>query len=800
MEVLKTPFKKGVFGRKRLVFLLRRLGLCLVLLVLLGYAGFLLLDEVFPFPWERLSRPSSQQVADRNGAPLRFYLAADDRWYFPVTLEQVAPVMRRAVVASEDRFFRWHPGVNPLSVLRAAWSNLARGRVVSGGSTITMQLARLAVPRERTLAAKCVEAFRALQLEQGLGKDRLLEAYLNLAPYGGNIVGVGAAAWFYFGKSPDKLSLGEAALLAVIPRSPRRYDPVRHPKAALAVRNTFLRRAGEQGVFDTEAVSAALREPLPLQWFAAPMLAPHFCDMARELDAQGVYPEREQEPWKLRTTLDARLQRIVDSVLEARVPGLRQRGLENAAVVVLETETRSVRALAGSADYLDKAHHGPINGTNILRSPGSALKPFCYAKAFDAGLIVPDSLLLDIPTDYAGYSPRNYDGVYHGQVSAREALSKSLNTPAVRLLARLGLPHFHQLLMAGGLRHLDADSGRYGLPLVLGACEVTLLELVDLYAVLASQGKYAPVRMLAGQPVAGEKSLLSPEAAYLTTEILATVKRSDLPTTWNLTRDVPEVAWKTGTSFGHRDAWAVGYSAHYTVGVWVGNLDGGAEKGISGAEHAGPLLFDIFRAIEPGGTALPEPEMANIDLVEVCADSRELATPACDRRMLIQQIPGVSRIPQDSMHRRIFVDAATGERLEGDCLVRRPHRSLVIRTYPVALTAWRQATGAVPADESLPPLSPLCAVVPEGDAPRIVSPSARTPYKLRRDAPARFQLIPLRAQSAVDAGTLYWYQDGRFVASGPAGTTLFLAPEKGRHKLAAVDEKGRMDSLWFTVE
>ncbi len=779
---------------------MRRSLFGLLLALLLGYAAFLGLDFAFPFPWQRLQRPASLQVTDREGTPLRFYLAADDRWYFPVTLEQVAPAMRKAVVASEDRYFRLHPGVNPLAILRAAWSNLRSGRVVSGGSTITMQLARLAEPSERTLGAKCVEAFRALQLEQALSKDSLLEAYLNLAPYGGNIVGVGAASWFYFGKSPDKLSLGEAALLAVIPRSPRGYDPVRHPKAAMAVRNGFLRRAAAQGFFTADAVAAAQREPLPDHWFDAPIRAPHFCDMARGKYADSGYARSSKDPWKIQTTLDIRLQGIVDSILDARIPELRQRGLENAAVVVLESATRSVRALAGSADYFDNAHHGPINGTQILRSPGSALKPFCYAKAFDTGLIVPESLLLDIPTDYSGYSPRNYDGIYHGQVTAREALAKSLNSPAVGLLSHLGMHPFHSLLLAGGLRHLDADSARYGLPLVLGACEVTLLELTNLYAVLASQGKYAPARILHQDPSPKTVSLLSPEAAWLTTEILTTVKRRDLPTAWNLTREVPEVAWKTGTSFGHRDAWAVGYSAHYTVGVWVGNLDGEAEKGISGSEQAGPVLFDIFRAIEPGGTALPEPEMPNIDLVEVCADSRQLATPDCDKRLEIEQIPGVSRIPSDTMHRRIFVDAENGQRLEGDCLAKRPHRSVVIRRYPVALTAWRKAMGSMTPDAELPPLSPLCTVIPQGDAPRIVSPSSRTPYKIRSGAPARFQRIPLRVQAAVDAGTVYWYQDGRFVASGTPAGTLFLEPEKGRHKLTAVDEKGRMDTLWFDVE
>ncbi len=780
-------------------------------LALLLCAVLVLLDQWYPFPEEAFAPPGATIVTDRNGEALRFFLPKDDRWRFPVRLEDVSPVLIDTVVASEDRYFRSHPGVNPLAILRAAWINYRAGKVICGGSTIAMQLARLSHPRERTMGAKVLEALRALQLGMHYKRDRLLAWYLNMAPFGGNIVGVGAAAYFYFGKHPSQLSLGEAALLAILPRSPRGYDPFDHPDKAREVRDRLLDQLAKRGDISRTEADAAKAQELPRRMRKPPLHAPQFCQMLYDGHATPANPRT----MAIRSTLDIRIQRIASDKVRERVDWLRTQGLENAATVILDIRTREVLAMVGSANFLDDAHHGQINGTMIRRSPGSALKPFLYALAMDKGLVVPQSILLDVPTDFSGYIAQNYDNRYRGRVTVEEALEHSLNAPAVRLLSETGLQDFHTLLLDLGLRTIDKPATHYGLPLVLGAAEVRLLDLVNAYATLAQSGEQRELRdvlevnndykLMEEKSGLGEdrksaygRKLLSNEACYLVGLILSSVKRTDMPQAWRLARDVPTVAWKTGTSYGHRDAWALGFSSHYAIGVWVGNLDGTPEKGISGARHAGPLLFELFRALEPEGSKLPEPELLNIEQVEVCADSRHLATSLCDKRMRIEAIPERSKIPRDTMHRRIFVDAVTGERLQGSCLSKRPYVTRIVKEYPPELVAWQRSKGM--AVETMPPMSPLCEDVPAEEKPVIVSPSGKTPYRIRPDAPRKFQRIALVAQVPADNSTLYWYQDGELVAAGSPDEKLFLPMEAGEHRLVLMDSHGRQDAISFTVE
>ncbi len=753
----------------------------------LGTAAFQVLDARYPFPEAALHPPGATLVTDASGEELRWFLATDDHWRFPVELDQVSPVFLKALVASEDAWFGIHPGVDPVAVVRALMDNLRAGHVVSGASTIPMQIARLAEPRPRTLKTKVIEAFRALQLCTHHSRDELLEYYVNLTPYGGNIVGVGAAARFYFGKPPAKLSLAEAALLTALPRAPGAWHPVLHPQAALQARNLVLTQLAERGVFEQSEVDQALARPLPTALARPPLTAPHLCRYV--LERQGRQPV-------IRTSLDARLQRLAERILAGRAKWLHDQGIENGAVVVLDSQTRHVLAMAGSTDFLDDAHHGQINGALIARSPGSTLKPFLYALAMDQGLLMPQSLVLDVPTDYAGYAPKNYDGSFSGLVTVEHALSRSLNVPAVRTLASVGLDKFHTLLRQGGLATVDRPASHYGLPLALGACEVRLLDLANLYADLASGGTHRAWRVTAGPAMPGFR-LLSPEAAWLVTNILAQVTRPDMPQTWQLTSDAPTVAWKTGTSFGHRDAWAVGFSNRLTIGVWVGNLDGTPRKGISGASHAGPLLFELFRALEGNAAQLPEPPR-QLDLAEVtvCAPTRMLPSPFCPETMSMTVIPGVTRLEPDHWTKRLFVDQDTGLRLSGECLARHPHQARVLVEYPVELTAWLASMGAE--TPGPPPLHPDCAGVPEG-APRILSPLAETPYLLRPGAPAEFQRIPLKAASAPGVGRLTWYADGLVAAQGGPGEPLFLDAEPGEHRLVVVDDQGRMDAVTIQV-
>jgi penicillin-binding protein 1C len=740
----------------------------------------LVLFVLFPFPDSKLHKPPAIVVYDRTTAPLRILLPPDGKVRIPIKLDELPPELVRAVVTSEDRYYWHHPGINPIAIARAAWSNVRAGKRVSGASTIPMQIARLSSPRRRTLFAKGIEAFRAVQLTAHHSKRELLEIYLNLAPYGGNVEGIGAASQVYFGKEPSRLSVGEVAFLTTLPRSPNRYDPLRDHAAATRARDRVLRQLRDRGAFTSAEIAAAMRQPLPRERRRAPFAAPHFCDFAVQQAAGRA---------RVYTTLDPGIQHIAEQQVAARIASLRAYGVEQTAVVVIDVESRDVLAMVGSASFFD----AQVNGATARRSPGSTLKPFLYAKAFDDGLLVPESYVLDVPTDYGGYVPENYDGTYRGRVTAHDALVQSLNAPAVHLLGEEHVDDFVALLRKGGLTTLDRDPAKYGLPLILGSGEVRLVDLTNLYATLAAEGKHKPARVLSGPRTQDSGLLFSKESTALVTAILTELKRPDMPRSWQAA-GAPAVAWKTGTSYGHRDAWSVGYSTKYAIGVWAGNFDGHGEKGLSGSEFAAPLLFDLFRSLD--SSTVPRPP-SPVPSIEVCALSRQLPTEYCRERIHIQYIPGRTKLHACDMHRPMFIDKRTGQRLAGDCIASAPHAQVVAAVYPPELVAWWRAQNQ-PFDP-LPPLSPKCTDVAAGPPPRIVSPSPATPYRLRRDAPAEFQEILLSAETS-DAAHLYWFEDGTLIASGDAARKMFLRPTRGVHQIVVVDDSGRSDGVRVRVE
>ncbi|WP_281171565.1 penicillin-binding protein 1C [Desulfovibrio inopinatus] len=727
---------------------------------------------------------------DKDGNVMRLFLPHDDMWRFPVELQDVSLDYIQTVLASEDRHYYQHPGINPLAIIRAAIANIKAGYVVSGGSTITMQLARLLEPKERTVWSKIIESFRALQLEATYDKQTLLERYVNLAPYGRNIVGVGAAAYFYFRKAPSSLSVAEAALLTVLPRAPTAFDPIRNPDVCKAARDRVLDQLAAHGVITVQQSVAAKSRPLPTSLAPIPFRAPHFARMVRDgAGNNGV----------VHTTIDAGIQTATHKVLVTELAELRRQGIENAAAVVIETETGAVRAFVGSANFFDADHAGQIDGVTMQRSPGSSLKPLLYAQAFDAGIIVPDSILLDVPTRFGFYEPRNYDGQFRGRVTAEDALIHSLNVPAVRLLSEVGLDSFYGLMRKAGISTLDKPAAFYGLPLVLGAAEARLLDVTAIYAAFARGGLYMRPRLLQNDVILPNERICSTEAAAFLTDILSQVERPDLPRSWKLSRNAVAVAWKTGTSFGHRDAWAFGYSGRYAVGVWVGSFSGKPIQGISGARQAGPLLFDVFKAIEPSGSRLPSFPGAHFGEIVVCELSRQLPGPACPETRTIRSIPGVSRFVPDTTHRRIFLDADTGWRLRGDCLAGHRVVSGVAIVNPPELTAWRLQEGL--------PVEPVARLAPEcrhdeADAPHILSPIDMATYQYRQGVPKQYQRLAFQArpgQGAVES-MLYWYVDGILIGQVEPGQTLFYDLEPGRHDLMVVDENGASNSIVFIVE
>ncbi|PLX35581.1 MAG: penicillin-binding protein 1C [Hyphomicrobiales bacterium] len=555
------------------------------------------LDRWLPPPLEAAAE-RSVLVLDRDHRLLRPFTIRTGRWRLPVRLKEVDPRFIRMLIAYEDRRFYSHFGVDPLALLRAAGQWLAHGRIVSGGSTLTMQLARLIEPRRgRSLAAKARQIARALQIEARLSKHEILEAYLNLAPYGGNLEGVRAAALAYFGKEPARLDVAEAALLTALPQAPEARRPGKNRMAASRARNRVLARMADLGVIPARDAIAAKQAALPQLRRDMPRLAAH---LARDMVRRA--PEKKRHVLSLDKHLQQSLERIARR--HARKLGPRI----SVAILVADHRNGEVLARIGAADFKDTSRAGHVDMSRAIRSPGSALKPLIYGLGFEAGLAHPETLIDDAPLDFGGYAPQNFDQTYHGALTVRSALERSLNVPAVSMLDAVGPARFLARLGAVGIRTRLPTSAAPSLALALGGLGVDLEGLVRLYGALARLGTMPALRHSAGisaAPHAGQARLLPPEASWYVNDIL-----SGTPPPHHGLHG--KLAFKTGTSYGYRDAWAVGYDGHYVIGVWAGRPDGSAVPGLTGRKAAAPLLFESFALAAAGGYAPLPPAPKNI--------------------------------------------------------------------------------------------------------------------------------------------------------------------------------------------
>jgi len=570
----------------------------------LGIAGLAAGYFLLPPPSLDRGERVSTLVLARDGSILRGFLSADGKWRLPTAPGDIDPLYRRMLIATEDRRFATHLGVDPLAVLRAAGQSIAHGRVVSGASTLTMQAVRLLERRPRTLAAKIAESGEALALERRLGKDAILGIYLTLAPFGGNLEGVRAASLAYFGKEPAHLTEAEAALLVAIPRSPERLRPDRHPEAARQARDAVLHRMAADAVISEQALAEATAEDVPRLRAALPFHAPHLAKALRD-EAPGV--------GVLRTTIDPRLQSEVEALLRREAAALDPQA--TLAALVVDNRERRVVAYVGNADFLSGARHGTIDMARALRSPGSALKPFIYAMAFDRLIIHPETILDDRPRHFGDYAPGDFDGRFLGEVSAREALQYSLNVPAVAVLDRLGPARFTAALAAAGIRlKLPQPTVEPGLAVALGGDGISLLDLATLYVALSHDGAVAKLRTRLDEVEGRETAIFGPVAAWYVNDILRAAPPAPGMLPAEMRRARP-LAFKTGTSYGFRDAWAVGYDSEVTIAVWAGRPDGTPMPGIGGRTTAAPVLFkiaDLLGPPEAGGGPKPPPPGALI--------------------------------------------------------------------------------------------------------------------------------------------------------------------------------------------
>lgn len=553
----------------------------LALAVVIAFAaipGLAALDEAYPPPLPDAST-QSVEVVDRNGNLLRAFAARDGRWRLPVSLDKVDPEFVRMLVAYEDRRFWRHGGVDPLAMVRAAWQMLRHGRIVSGGSTITMQLARLLEPRsERSLRVKLRQMARALQIERRLDKHQILELYLTHAPYGGNIEGVRAASLAWFGKEPKSLNLAQGALLVALPQSPERRRPDRYRENAKAARDQVLARMAEGGFIAPGEVARASAVPVRARRLALPAFAPHLAQQARRL-----LPEAQSHQVTLSRSVQQALELVASESAKRLGPGL------SVAMMLADAHSGEVLAEVGSAGLLEARRAGWIDMTSVPRSPGSALKPFIYALALEDGLVLPETLIEDRPANFDGYRPRNFDLTYQGDVSVRQALQLSLNVPAVRLLQATVPSRLLGRLHRAGVAPVLPKGKAPGLAIGLGGVGVTLKDLVQAYTVFANHGRIATLGDgVTGTPsAAGGRAMFTPVATWHVADILSGVAPP------RGTARLP-IAYKTGTSYGNRDAWSVGFDGRYVLGVWVGRADGAPVPDLSGITVAAPILFDGF--------------------------------------------------------------------------------------------------------------------------------------------------------------------------------------------------------------
>jgi len=788
-------------------------SLCIVVLILL----FIIIGKIFfPIPMYRLKPMPSVVVFDRNGKILRGFTAPDEMWRIPAEIKDVSPKLQMAVLNYEDRWFRFHFGINPVSIVRAAITNIKAGEIVCGGSTITMQVARMMEPKPRTFKSKLIEMVRAFQLELSFSKNEILEFYFNLAPYGGNIVGSSAASYFYFNKDQKGLSLGEAALLAAIPNSPTalrpdaspRWKPKAHP--VRQVRDKVLLRLLQNHKITHQEFDEAVSEPIPTEKFPMPFVIPQLA-----LKLKDMYPGVN----RIVSTIDSNIQLLARDTLRKRLAPLRDQGVTNGAVVIIDTKTHEVLAMVASADFFDNEADGQVNGAMAPRSPGSALKPFAYALAIDRGLISPESLLADVPVDYSGYRPENYDEKYRGAVTAKEALCHSLNVPAINLSAKLGEDGIYKFLKDAGITTLTEPAEHYGLSLILGGCDVTLLDLTNLYTGLANMGKFAPYKLILGEgqekkgfdlfakrndeivpphlDKSMSRSLLKEGTAFIITEILSEVERPDLPSCWESAVNLPKVAWKTGTSRGHRDAWSIGYTPQFTIGVWVGNFNALGSPAIVGAEAAAPVLFDLFNALSSISDKQWYVQPPDVKERDVCALSGMPMSPHCHQSKTELYIPGVSPNRECDMHRSVAIDKETSTRLCSNCRIGRDYDMKTFVIWPPEIATWLERNG-VNVDK-LPPHYPECSLVASGECPIIRSPSSESEYVIREGVDIEYQKILLDASVSNDCRSIYWFVDSKMIFNGSPTEKVFISPTTGKHIIMCMDDEGRATKMTLVV-
>ncbi len=796
---------------KPLLRLWKGMGLwqwCWVFLAMLLLSGY-----YFCLPDPLFKTPVSTVLEDREGNLLGARIAADEQWRFPYS-DTVPDQFARAIICFEDKRFYRHPGVDPIAFLRAMWINLRQGKIISGGSTLSMQVIRLSRKnRSRTIWEKLIEIVLATRLEIRHTKSEILALYASQAPFGGNVVGLSAASWKYYGRSPEHLSWSESATLAVLPNSPALIHPGKNRQMLRQKRNKLLERLYQRGQIDSITCVLAKTEPLPDKPIPLPSYAPHL------LDKVQAAASRQPSISRLRSTLEVNLQNQVNRVIHRHYLRLSENGIHNAGAMVVDAGTGDVLAYVGNVPGNQRMNGSAVNMITAHRSSGSIFKPFLYAGMLDAGELLPHTLVADIPTYFGSYTPKNFDLTYDGALPASEALYRSLNVPAVRMLNRYGVQRFHDLMMQIGATTLTKPASHYGLSLILGGAEASLWDLAAMYSGMVrqlkfyrtNQGKYdrhafRPLNYRldhSRKNATDDKNLiwdtpLSASAIWNTFESLIEVKRPGVEGYWRKFSSKGKVAWKTGTSFGFRDAWAVGCTPDYVVAVWCGNADGEGRPGLTGLKAAAPVLFDIFDLLdqESGWFEQPYDDMVEI---AVCHKSGHRALPICAEVDTVLALESGRRTRPCPYHKMIHLDPAEQYQVHSECAspMDMVHRSFFI--LPPAQEGFYKRKH--PDYTSLPPYRNDCAVIARQSNPamELIYPKRSSliaiPVNLDETSSSTVFEVAHRRTEAV----IYWHLDDKFLGTTKHIHEWALNPVPGQHSLTLVDESGEILRRQFEV-
>ena len=771
-----------------------------------------LLWFIFCLPNPLFKDPVAVVIEDRDGQLLGAKIAQDGQWRFP-EIDSVPQKFAQSLVLFEDKRFYRHPGVDIWSLGRAFWQNIRSGSIESGGSTITMQVVRLFRKKtKRHIGNKLIEIVLATRLDLGLSKDRILGLYASHAPFGGNVVGLEAASWRYFGKSPYVLSWSESAMLAVLPNAPALIHPGRNRDALRAKRNRLLKRLHQKGLLDDIALELAMEEPLPLAPSPLPQLAPHLLDRLRFASKES----KKARPAKIKTTIDHRLQEVSNRIVERHQQMLSHNGIHNAAVLILDVETGEALAYTGNVKSAGQEHGASVDLIPARRSTGSILKPLLYSLMLNEGQLLPNTLVKDIPTLINGYQPKNFYEKYDGVVPASKALIRSLNIPFIHLLQSYGLEKFHYELRKLGLQTITQSPDHYGLTLILGGAEGSLEDITGVYAGMArvlnhyseSDGEY----LLDDFRKVGLQSREYPQRSssdwqnyaprlgaasiWHTFEAMQALERPGEEGQWEKFSSSNRIAWKTGTSFGFRDAWAVGVNPRYAIGVWVGNADGEGRPGLVGVRAAAPILFELFDQLPSTGWF--EPPLDDMVQASVCQKSGYRASTICPSDSIWIPRAGLQS-GSCPFHELIHLDTSLQYRVNANCVLPAMINQQAWFVLPPIEASYYQYQD--PDYQSLPPWKPGCipSALQQEKNLQLIYPKPGAQIYIPVDLDGQASRLVLKAAHRNPATIVYWHLDQQLIGSSQHFHEIEILPKTGPHQLTLVDELGERLSQYFEI-